>query len=167
MRLTRIGKTTSTVPRSAPWTGLFPVLFVGLCMQSPATTRANSVSFNNQIQPILSENCYRCHGPDSAARKPKKHPLRLDREQFAFEPRDNGKPVIVKGDPKNSELVRRITATDDDIMPPASEHKTLKPEEIALLKQWIVEGAKFEKHWSLIPPVRPPVPDIGQTNSRE
>jgi len=90
------------------------------------------VSFNNQVQPILSEYCYHCHGPDSAARKPKKHPLRLDKEQFAFEARDDGKPVIIKGDPKTSELVRRITAKDDDIMPPASEHKTIKPEEIAL-----------------------------------
>src|SRR5438067_5832548 len=90
------------------------------------------VSFNNQIQPILSEYCYPCHGPDSATRKPKKHPLRLDCEQFAFEPRDDGKPVIVKGDPKASEVMRRLRATDDDIMPPASEHKTVSPEEIAI-----------------------------------
>jgi hypothetical protein len=131
-----------------------------------ATTAASPISFNNQIQPILSEYCYHCHGPDSAARKPKKHPLRLDREQFAFEPRDNGKPVIVKGDPKSSELVRRITATDDDIMPPASERKTLKPEEIALLQQWVAEGAKYEKHWSQIPPIRPPVPEAGKSGSQ-
>jgi hypothetical protein len=125
-----------------------------------ATTKP--ISFNNQIQPLLSEYCYHCHGPDSATRKPKKNPLRLDREQFAFQPRDNGKPVIIKSDPKNSELVRRITATDDDIMPPASEHKTLKPEEIALLQKWIAEGAKYEKHWSLIPPTSPPVPEAGK-----
>src|SRR2546425_8708024 len=85
-----------------------------------------SVSFNNQIQPILSEYCYPCHGPDSATRKPKKQPMRLDREQFVFAPRENGKPVIIKGDPKASEVIRRITAKDDDIMPPASEHKTIK-----------------------------------------
>jgi hypothetical protein len=134
--------------------------------QARAATAASSISFNNQIQSILSEYCYHCHGPDSAARKPKKHPLRLDREQFAFEARDNGKPVIVKGDPKSSELVRRITATDDDIMPPASEHKTLKPEEIALLRQWVAEGAKYEKHWSLIPPTRPPVPETSKSWSQ-
>ena len=119
------------------------------------------ISYNNQIAPILSENCFHCHGPDSAARKPKKRPLRLDREDFAYEPRDDGKPVIIKGDPKASELVRRISATDDDVMPPASEQKKLKPGEIALLREWIAQGGKYEKHWSLIPPTRPAVPEDG------
>ena len=116
------------------------------------------ISFNNQIQPILSEYCYPCHGPDSATRKPKKRPLRLDREQFAFEPRENGKPVIIKSNAPASELVRRIMAKDDDIMPPASEHKTLKPEEIVLLEKWVAQGAQYEKHWSLIQPSRPRLP---------
>src|SRR3989442_1411234 len=124
----------------------------------PAAQTLSSVSFNNQIQPILSEYCYPCHGPDSATRKPKKRPLRLDREQFAFEPRENGKAVISKGNPKASEMVRRIKATDDDIMPPASERKTLKPEEIALIEKWISQGAQYEKHWSLIPPTRSRLP---------
>ncbi|HEX3719336.1 MAG TPA: DUF1553 domain-containing protein [Verrucomicrobiae bacterium] len=118
----------------------------------------NTISYNNQIGPILSENCFRCHGPDSASRKPKKHPLRLDREQFAYELRDDGKPVIIKGNPDASELVRRITATDDDIMPPASEQKTLTTNEIALIKKWISQGGKYEKQWSLIAPVKPAVP---------
>src|SRR5438552_19139036 len=96
---------------------------------SPQPVQAGSnVSFNQQIQPILSEYCYPCHGPDSASRKPKKHPMRLDREQFAFEPRIDGQPVIIRGAPDKSELVRRIAAADDDVMPPASEHKQLKPE---------------------------------------
>src|SRR3989441_8707500 len=93
---------------------------------SQAGEPVGKISFNNQIQPILSEYCYPCHGPDSATRKPKKQPMRLDREQFVFAPRENGKPVIIKGDPKASEVIRRITAKDDDIMPPASEHKTIK-----------------------------------------
>src|SRR2546425_9123270 len=97
---------------------------------SQAGEPVGKISFNNQIQPILSEYCYPCHGPDSATRKPKKHPLRLDREQFAFEPRDEGKPVIIKGDAKGSEVVRRLKATDDDVMPPAGKHKKVKPEEI-------------------------------------
>jgi len=116
------------------------------------------ISFNNQIQPILSEYCYPCHGPDSATRKPKKRPLRLDREQFAFEPRENGKPVIIKSNAPASELIRRTMAKDDDIMPPASEHKTLKPEEIVLLEKWVAQGAQYEKHWSLIQPSRPRLP---------
>src|SRR5437667_10759103 len=120
------------------------------------------ISFNNQIQPILSEYCYPCHGPDSATRKPKKHPLRLDREQFAFEPRDECKPVIIKVDAKGSEVLRRLKATDDDVMPPAGEHNKVKPEEIALIENWIAQGAKYEKHWSLIPPSRPTVPGVGK-----
>src|SRR5215471_8794345 len=115
----------------------------GAAALMPAAETTAKVSFNNQIEPILSEYCYPCHGPDSATRKPKKRPLRLDREQFAFQPRDNGKPVIIKGDSKASELVRRINAKDDDIMPPASEHKTLKPEAIALLEKWIAQGAQY------------------------
>src|SRR5438093_12289155 len=100
----------------------------GVMLFAPVTTAraaqaADKISFNNQIQPILSEYCYPCHGPDSATRKPKKNPMRLDREQFAFEPRVEDKPVIIRGDPKASELVRRIKATDDDVMPPASAHK--------------------------------------------
>ncbi|HXU79029.1 MAG TPA: DUF1553 domain-containing protein [Methylomirabilota bacterium] len=126
-----------------------------VCSAAPAPA---PVSFNNQVQPILSEHCYPCHGPDSATRKPKKSPLRLDREKFAFEPRDDGKPVIVKGDPKASEVVRRIEATDDDVMPPVSQHKPLKAEQIQIIKRWISEGAKYEKHWSLIPPARPEPP---------
>src|SRR5580658_5097567 len=104
-----------------------PVLCVAVLLlfvaQSHAAPADGKVSFNNLIQPILSENCYPCHGPDSSSRKPKKHPLRLDRESFAYELRDDGKPVMIKGDPDASELVRRITAKDDDVMPPAVEQK--------------------------------------------
>src|SRR4051794_27532300 len=134
------------------------MLLFSLPVESRAGQAGTAVSFNNQIQPILSEYCYPCHGPDSSTRKPKKHPMRLDREQFAFEPREDGKPVIIKGDPKSSELVRRVKATDDDIMPPASEHKTIKPQEIALLEKWISQGSQYEKHWSLIAPARPQLP---------
>jgi hypothetical protein len=137
------------------------LLASALALPCGASAAGDTVSYNNQIGPILSEHCFHCHGPDSAARKPKKHPLRLDREEFAYELRDDGKPVMIKGDPGASELVRRITATNDDVMPPAVEQKPLKPDEIALLKQWISQGGKYEKHWSLIPPVKPAVPADG------
>src|SRR5262249_17006221 len=123
------------------------VMAAGVSVAAPAPG-----SFYNQVQPILFQHCFPCHRPHSATRQTKKRPLRVDREQFAFEPRDDGKPVIIKGNPKASELVRRIEATDDEVMPPTSQHKPLTPEKIAILKQWIVEGAKYEKHWSLIPP---------------
>src|SRR5712691_5843429 len=138
------------------------LLILAFVSRLDAAPQSDLVSFNNQIQPILSEYCYPCHGPDSATRKPRKHPLRLDREQFAFEPRDDGKPVIIKGDAKASEVIRRLRATDDDVMPPASEHRKIKLEEIALIEKWITQGAKYEKHWSLIPPSRPAVPGDGK-----
>src|SRR6266478_9840433 len=103
----------------------FCLFIFALAPRLNAAAQGDQVSFNNQIQPVLSEYCYPCHGPDSATRKPKKHPMRLDREQFAFEPRENGQPVIIKGKPIASEMIRRIKAKDDDIMPPASVRKTL------------------------------------------
>ncbi|MGJ8697172.1 MAG: DUF1553 domain-containing protein [Verrucomicrobiaceae bacterium] len=118
------------------------------------------VDFNDHVQPILSEFCYHCHGPDSATRAPKSAPLRLDREEFAFEERD-GKPVIIKGDPEKSSLIKRITTKDeDDIMPPPESHKPpLDAYQIALLSKWIEQGAPYEEHWSFIKPVKPTPPE--------
>jgi hypothetical protein len=136
-------------------------VLAALAFPCAARAAGETISYNNQIGPILSEHCFHCHGPDSAARKPKKHPLRLDRADFAYELRDDGKPVIIKGDPAASELVLRITATNDDVMPPDSEQKPLSPDEIALVKQWISQGGKYEKHWSLLAPVKAAVPPDG------
>ena len=155
------GETFCFATRGARRLVLVAVALRVLAGPGGALASGDAVSYNNQIAPILSEHCFHCHGPDSAARKPKKQPLRLDRPDFAYASRDSGKPVIVKGDPAASELVRRITATDDDVMPPAAENKPLNAAEIALLRQWISQGAKYEKHWSLIPPVKPPVPPDG------
>jgi hypothetical protein len=146
------------VTKSGWWCVL---LATALACPRGASAAGATVSYNNQIGPILSEHCFRCHGPDSASRKPKKHPLRLDRQDFAYELRDDGKPVIIKGNPGASELVRRITATDDDVMPPTSEHNPLNSGQIALLRQWISQGGKYEKQWSLLPPVKPAVPADG------
>src|SRR5687767_1715904 len=75
-----------------------------------------TIAFNEHIRPIFVANCFRCHGSDPGSRKAE---LRLDRPEFAFAPRANGRPVIVKGDPAASALVRRITSTDPDtVMPP-------------------------------------------------
>ena len=149
------------VPRATKSAGVVALLAVAVACPFNSLAAGDPISYNNQIGPILSEHCFHCHGPDSAARKPKKHPLRLDRQEFAYEPRDDGKPVIIKGDPGASELVRRITATDDDVMPPQAEQKPLNTEEISLLKKWISQGGKYEKHWSLIAPVKPAVPSDG------
>ncbi len=122
------------------------------------------ISFNDSIQPILSENCYHCHGPDSGTREPKDEPLRLDREKFAFEPRENGRPVIVKGDVEASELVRLIKSRDpDEVMPPTKSHNQLTQEEIVLLEKWVAQGAKYEEHWAFVPPQRAEEPQVSNT----
>ncbi len=114
-----------------------------------------TISFNEHIQPVLSEYCYHCHGPDSGTREPKKEPLRLDIEAEAFKVRESGTPVIIKGKPAESELIKLIKSTDqDEIMPPPKSHKVMKPREIALIEKWITQGAEYEGHWSYEPVVR-------------
>jgi mono/diheme cytochrome c family protein len=122
-----------------------------------ASTTANSVSFNQTIQPILSENCYACHGPDPGARKAG---LRLDRAEFAFVSHEKYGPAIIRGNPDKSPLVRRIESNDPkERMPPPEAHRTLKPEQVALLRRWVKEGAVYEPHWSFIAPKRPTIPE--------
>jgi hypothetical protein len=107
------------------------------------------VSFNEHIQPILSEYCYHCHGPDAGTRMPEKEPLRLDIEEDAFMVRDFGAPVIIKGKPEESELVKLIRSKDiGEVMPPPESHKTMGEREIAMLERWIEQGAEYEDHWS-------------------
>src|SRR5215471_19299373 len=106
---------------------------------------AAAVEFNRDVRPILSDRCYSCHGPDSASRK---SPLRLDQEESARA--------------KSAEIVRRITSTNLSLrMPPAYlGHDRLPDHDIETLRQWVAEGAHYQKHWSLIPPVRGPLNGI-------
>lgn len=121
-----------------------------------------TISFNEHVQPVLSEYCYHCHGPDSGTREPKKAPLRLDRVEDAFVLREDGTPVIIKGDPKNSLLVKRMHSNDpDDIMPPPKSHKTMKASDIALIERWIEQGAEYEPHWSFAAVDKPELPESG------
>jgi hypothetical protein len=136
-----------------------PVLSGALLLgASTGKKAASKVEYNRDIRPIISENCFTCHGVDSAARK---GGLRLDRFEDAIAVRKDSKPAIVPGKPEESEAVRRIFADDpDDLMPPVKSHKKLTTDQKALLKQWIAEGAKYEPHWSLIAPVRPAAPQV-------
>jgi hypothetical protein len=119
--------------------------------------RPRRLSFNETIQPILSENCYACHGPDPGARKAG---LRLDRGEFAFAPHEKFGPAIIRGNPDKSPLVRRIESSNPkERMPPPEAHRTLQPEQIALLRRWVKEGAAYEEHWSFIAPKRPKIPE--------
>jgi len=117
-----------------------------------------ALQYNHDVRPILAENCFPCHGPDSAARKAG---LRLDRFDDAIAPRKDNIHAIVPGKPAESELVHRINAADpDDIMPPAKTHKALTAEQKQLLARWIAAGAKYQAHWSLIAPVRAELPKV-------
>ncbi len=117
------------------------------------------LSFNAHVQPILAEYCYHCHGADAGSRKAG---LRLDREEYAFKQLEKGGTAIVRGRPDESPLVRRIESKDPKVtMPPPEAHKTLSPEHIATLRQWIVEGAEYEEHWAFIAPKRPAPPAAG------
>src|SRR5688572_5569280 len=122
--------------------GLLVVALPGVgAASAPA---AGKLSYNQHIQPLLAENCFACHGPDSSTRKGK---LRLDRAEFATARRGDGdiEPAIVPGDIKASPLVERNTSTDEEErMPPLESHKQLKPSEISLLQRWVAEGARYE-----------------------
>ncbi len=125
--------------------------------EAGAQTGTPPVSFNRDILPILSNNCFACHGPDENKRETK----------FHFDTRDGAfakKGVIVPGDAAGSLLVERITNPDlDERMPPLETGHTLTAHQIDLLQRWIAEGAKWDTHWAFVAPVRadPPVPSGG------
>ncbi len=115
------------------------------------------LEYNRDIRPILAENCFACHGPDSAARKAD---LRLDRREAAVEA-----GAIVPKEPDSSELVARIDAKDPkELMPPPKTTKTLTAREKETLRRWIAEGAAYQPHWSLIAPRRPALPEVKDTS---
>ncbi len=114
-------------------------------------TATKTVAFNRDIRPILSENCYPCHGPDA---KHREADLRLDVRDVALSAK-----AIVPGSPDESELVARIfSQSADEVMPPPASHKKLAPRQKELLKRWIKEGAGYQGHWSYTPPTKPSVP---------
>jgi hypothetical protein len=117
----------------------------------------NGVDFNRDIRPILSENCFYCHGQDGTKRKAG---LRLDERASALEA-----GAIVPKDPAASELVKRIHSSDPKtLMPPAKSNRRLTAEQKKLLEQWIRDGAPYAKHWAFVAPRRPPVPAVKRTD---
>jgi hypothetical protein len=116
------------------------------------------VDYNFDIKPILSDRCYKCHGPDANKREAG---LRIDMEGPAFSelPENPGKFAIVAGKPDQSQLYERIMSEDPDLMmPPPDSQSSLDPHEKKLLKKWIEQGARFEKHWAFIPPKKADLP---------
>jgi len=112
------------------------------------------LSFNRDIRPILSDNCFGCHGPDSANRQAG---LRLDVRDAAIAELESGTRAIVPGEVEAGELVARIVSDDADLVMPPPEAKLgrLAPEQVAILKRWITEGAAYEPHWAFVPPRKP------------
>lgn len=117
-----------------------------------------SISFNRDIRPILSENCFKCHGADDKGRKSK---LRLDDATTALQPAKSGQRAFIAGKPNESELIKRILSTDpDEVMPPPSTKKSLSSEQKRLLQDWVAAGAKYETHWAFVAPHQSPLPKV-------
>ena len=116
----------------------------------------DSVDFNRDVRPILSEHCFACHGPDPQVREAD---LRLDTEDGLFADRD-GYRIVTPKDVSASELIARVTSDDpNSVMPPPDSNKSLSPGQIEILKRWVAGGAAWEGHWAYVAPVRPTVPD--------
>jgi hypothetical protein len=116
------------------------------------------VSFNRDVRPILSDACFHCHGPDDQQRQAG---LRFDQRDSVIAKSESGGTPIVPGDLAASELVRRVTSSDESVvMPPPGSGKTISPEQIETLKRWISQGAEYEGHWAFQTVVRPSVPEV-------
>ena len=135
---------------------IFPLatfVFATLALSTLARGQDEAIDFSRDIRPILSNNCFACHGPDE---KQRQGGFRLDEKASALGKGESGEPVIVPGKPDTSGLIARITSDDADLkMPPADSKKHLKPEEIELLKKWVAGGADWKQHWAFVAPIKP------------
>jgi len=138
--------------------GLSACLLVLISPVLHTAAAAQTVDFNRDVRPIFSNRCLACHGPDSAKREAG---LRLDDAAVSTMTLESGHVAIVPGNPDASELLSRITSTDESIrMPPPHFGKSLTEQEIGVLRQWISEGAHFSRHWSYVKPVRSGSPEV-------
>ncbi len=119
--------------------------------------RAPAVDYDRDIRPILADNCFACHGFDP---KQRQAGLRLDVPEGAFAALKSGKHAVVPRNPGASEMVRRILLKDGLKMPPAASGKQLKPEQVAVLRRWVEQGAPYSQHWAFVAPKRPAVPRV-------
>jgi len=140
--------------RIAAWVGGVVAVTIGLASSSSPAAEA-PIDFNRDIRPILSENCFYCHGQDGNKRQAD---LRLDDREAALAAR-----AIVPGDPGASSILERIHSSDADVvMPPPSSNRKLSAEQKALLGRWIAAGAEYRKHWAFEPPTRPEPPAVNR-----
>lgn len=134
------------------------LLAVSLQLCSAATADEPRVKYRRDILPLVSDRCFKCHGPDLASRQAG---LRLDRAEDAYAVLESGARAIVPGKPDESAVLARIESDDADlVMPPLDSGKTLNPSEKSLLRRWIEGGAEYEPHWAFVSPQRPQVPKV-------
>jgi hypothetical protein len=146
--------------RSGPWSvvGFSALLLFTPALAAGPQSSAAAIDFNRDIRPILSDNCFTCHGPDQSRRKAG---LRLDRRDGALAELRSGNTAVVPGKRAESELWTRITAEEaTEQMPPPSTGKKLTREQIERLGRWIDQGARWEEHWAYAPPKRPRLPSV-------
>jgi hypothetical protein len=150
-------KIVSAIAASGRTSRIFvKVLSIGLLGSMPIRGGAQAaIDFSHDIRPILSNNCFKCHGPDDQTREAD---LRLDRPDAALADR-GGYRAIDRDNPAASAVLQRITSADEgERMPPASSGRTLTDHQIDLVRKWIKQGARFDQHWSFRPVVRPAPP---------
>src|SRR4051812_25341659 len=137
-----------------------PLYLVSLSLAIGGSAAAQAIDFNTQIRPILNQNCTACHGGVKAA------------GEISFVYREAGskigkkskRQVIVPGNPDASEMIARVSSTDKEYrMPPADHGAALAPEKIALLREWIKQGAPWQDHWAFVPPTPQAVPNPGNS----
>ena len=133
---------------------ILPALFFSSAVAAVEPSVPEKIEFNRDVRPILSDNCFFCHGNDAGHRKAK---LRLDVRDEALK-----KEAFIPGKPDESALVERILTTDDDdLMPPADSHKKLTASQKEILRRWVAQGAAYQQHWSYEKPVKAVIPAGG------
>jgi hypothetical protein len=134
----------------------FITLVIGISFGTGFVSYAETIDFGRDIQPLLAEHCFHCHGNDEGTRKGK---LRLDDRESALKGGKSDGPAIVPGQPEKSALIARILSHDEgDLMPPPEEKKPLKPADVEILRRWIEEGATYAGHWAFTAPVKGDLP---------
>ena len=151
------------MPRFRVPRGIVPSIAAAVVALAGAGTLAPSPQpakpdYNRDVRPILSDNCFECHGPDEKARK---SALRLDLRDAAMKGGESLKPAVVPGKPAESGLVARISSQDpDEVMPPPKTKKKLTAEQIETLRRWVETGAEYRGHWAFEAPQRPVAPPV-------
>jgi hypothetical protein len=140
------------------WWGRLCSVIAGLMVTAAGSAEAEGPDFNREVRPILSRFCFKCHGPDETTRE---SGVRLDLRDAAVGPGESGETIIVPGRPAESELHRRITATDPDlVMPPPATHLELTAAQQQTIADWIAAGAEFAPHWAFVAPQGDQLPTV-------